>query len=983
MKKILVIVLAAVVVVGIGLTCFFVVKGQNSGACKDGHTYSAEWSGDEEYHWHAATCEHTNEVKDKAKHSFGEIVTDRAATPAEKGLGHKTCPVCDRTIYNIEIDYNDVAYDPDADVTLLFDVRGGKKIQPVTVKAGTIINLNAYTVTGTGGAGIDFVGWTIGGQKVESFVIKADTVVHAAYSCDDDYFGHQTVQFGRYPQTVETDADVIAALEKMDISDKNANGYYEYNGNEYAKEICSFDTNKLSFERGKAYYFKVEPISWVYKNGRYTTLRVIDFVDDYGLIEYLNGDFYNSLTDAEKALIADTKVNKVNETTYKFYLWNVEQYANSHADESDRKQSLTDYALLRDTTETYKDDRFTTKIWLTDTVGENAYLYDFSTASGSLKWEHNAAYSGNCGLMPCFNFDFKGIEKQTSDKAIRVTFDTNGGNEMPSVALIAGEKYLIAAENVPVKEGFDFVGWSTVKDGDNTRDVYDKTEYFESDKNVTLYARWEEQAAKSYSITYELNGGAFSASDKVKNQYSSDDVVTFVKPEKKSTISYNYTFDGWYLEADFKTKVSSTDGLNGDITVYAKWLEQGIYFTINYDTNGGTMTTPATVKVLCAEGKMDLPVPEKDGYVFIGWKTTWQNDLITSLDTNRTGSVSLTAWYTPSHDIVWDLKGGTLANQSELPAAIYSDCPTIDFTKFVPEKQGYKFLYWDLSWKSGKFGTSDNPTLSFKNGSNLPSSSGSVTITAVFAEVYSLTVNAMGGNFDGKSEIVVEFNKVKGTLSFKNPVKDGVNLIGWSTNPDCSSEATYSNTYGTQKYFTIDGDSTTFEQSTMFGYNSDLVMVQQIEKIYAIWDKVKISFVPGIDGVTKDDVYVDYNTYVDFTSADYLLDNTDEKKFDAWYYDEDFSVKCGSSARFTADCAVYARWNGKLKITLVYENGDISEQYIFEGETIASLKYDTGENEYVKNVYLDAEHTQKLTYSQLKSYIPKADITLYVVKGKL
>ena len=36
-----------------------------------GHTYSAEWSFDQTYHWHASTCEHNNLVNDKAEHSYG------------------------------------------------------------------------------------------------------------------------------------------------------------------------------------------------------------------------------------------------------------------------------------------------------------------------------------------------------------------------------------------------------------------------------------------------------------------------------------------------------------------------------------------------------------------------------------------------------------------------------------------------------------------------------------------------------------------------------------------------------------------------------------------------------------------------------------------------------------------------------------------------------------------------------------------------
>ena len=38
------------------------------------HTFSKQWSNDETYHWHAATCEHTGEVRDKAEHTFANGV---------------------------------------------------------------------------------------------------------------------------------------------------------------------------------------------------------------------------------------------------------------------------------------------------------------------------------------------------------------------------------------------------------------------------------------------------------------------------------------------------------------------------------------------------------------------------------------------------------------------------------------------------------------------------------------------------------------------------------------------------------------------------------------------------------------------------------------------------------------------------------------------------------------------------------------------
>ena len=58
------------------------------------HTYSDTWSFDSTYHWHAATCEHTSELKDKEEHVFSDWVIDVEATEQEKGLKHKECVYC-------------------------------------------------------------------------------------------------------------------------------------------------------------------------------------------------------------------------------------------------------------------------------------------------------------------------------------------------------------------------------------------------------------------------------------------------------------------------------------------------------------------------------------------------------------------------------------------------------------------------------------------------------------------------------------------------------------------------------------------------------------------------------------------------------------------------------------------------------------------------------------------------------------------------
>jgi len=61
------------------------------------HTFSSEWSSDDTYHWHSATCSHTDEVSDKAEHAFDNGVITKDATESETGIKKYTCSICGKT----------------------------------------------------------------------------------------------------------------------------------------------------------------------------------------------------------------------------------------------------------------------------------------------------------------------------------------------------------------------------------------------------------------------------------------------------------------------------------------------------------------------------------------------------------------------------------------------------------------------------------------------------------------------------------------------------------------------------------------------------------------------------------------------------------------------------------------------------------------------------------------------------------------------
>ena len=57
------------------------------------HTCEKEWSFDDTYHYHKASCEHKSEVKDKAEHT-GEWTIFVEATKTEEGKRKRECSVC-------------------------------------------------------------------------------------------------------------------------------------------------------------------------------------------------------------------------------------------------------------------------------------------------------------------------------------------------------------------------------------------------------------------------------------------------------------------------------------------------------------------------------------------------------------------------------------------------------------------------------------------------------------------------------------------------------------------------------------------------------------------------------------------------------------------------------------------------------------------------------------------------------------------------
>lgn len=92
MKKTFAVLLSLVMCLGLFAGC-----GGGGDGGSHTHTYATTWSSDETNHWHAATCEHTDEVSDLAAHTFGDWTVVTEQTCVQDGVQERACTVCGYT----------------------------------------------------------------------------------------------------------------------------------------------------------------------------------------------------------------------------------------------------------------------------------------------------------------------------------------------------------------------------------------------------------------------------------------------------------------------------------------------------------------------------------------------------------------------------------------------------------------------------------------------------------------------------------------------------------------------------------------------------------------------------------------------------------------------------------------------------------------------------------------------------------------------
>ena len=273
-------------------------------------------------------------------------------------------------------------------------------------------------------------------------------------------------------------------------------------------------------------------------------------------------------------------------------------------------------------------------ITLTATPNANYRFKEWQVISGGVTLTEDSF------TMPAADVEIKAVFESTG--TYTVTFDANGHGTAPAAQSVESGN-AVAEPAAPTAEGWTFGGWYTEAACTN---AFDFTMPITA--NITLYAKWTEESVTppvptTYTVTFDANGhGTAPAAQSVENG------KTATKPT--DPMETGWTFGGWYTEAACTNAFDFATAITGNITLYAKWTEEGTtptptYYTVTFDANGHG-TAPAAQSVEDGKTATKPADPTASGWTFGGWYTeaacTNQFDFATPI----TGNITLFAKWT-------------------------------------------------------------------------------------------------------------------------------------------------------------------------------------------------------------------------------------------------------------------------------------------------------------------------------------------------
>ena len=849
---------------------------------KHEHTYTSQWSVDDDYHWHSDTCDHDTK-SDKALHSFGSWEVIKNATVSESGLKIKVCTVCNYSeeeeiakvipsIYEIKYNLGGGTFLTSVDTTYTYGT--GIDCLPTEkdlTREGYIFagwkdskNNTVTNISSTVEGNVELVAqWTLI-EYTATFMADGEIVGTSKFTIEDfkinnvpaipEKVGYAS-EWENYA-LVADDISVNAVYNKISytITYSNTKGVVQSNKTSYTIEDETFALSNLDKD---GYIFdgwyddneKVESITKGSYGDRTLTAKwtPIEYTATFKADGEIIGTVEFTVEDSHLGNVPAVP-EKVGYTS----AWEMYQIGTSDITIN------AVYALV-----TYKatfkvEDRAlrTVPFTVQDVQINNVPTIPEKTGYTS-EWEEYTLIAKdiviNAVYVPItYAIQYLNIKEVENSNVNEFNIETE----------------TFALYDLPNTNGYCFVGWYN---GINHVIKIDKGTV----GNIVLTAKWE---LENYSINYYLNNGINN--DKNPNSYSIEsDTIQLLSPNKKG-----YNFIGWFtdsecLEQNYITEICI--GSYGNLNLYAKWSP--IVYTIVFNKNSDVAINSMNPQKVIYDTTTNLTenLFLNPGYTFVGWTENADGTgkkyddaaVISNLSAEHDFEIDLFAqWKIIVYSIVYVFNGGSGENPST-----YTVETNIVLSN--PVKNGYDFLGW-----TGSNGETPEIVVEIEKGCT------------------------------GNLSFVANWDLCTYDISYE--LSGGINAI---KNPDCYTIIDTIELHAAKKeYYTFDGWFTdsdfTNEITSLYGLYGDLTLYAKF---------IPYSYVATFDAGDGELVYrvnlfywenSEDNTTLEFKNGEvfnpYFLVSPDRTDyiFYAWYYDSDLTMLVDDDISVYSHLNLYAKW---------------------------------------------------------------------------
>lgn len=199
-----------------------------------------------------------------------------------------------------------------------------------------------------------------------------------------------------------------------------------------------------------------------------------------------------------------------------------------------------------------------------------------------------------------------------------------------------------------------------------------------------------------YNVMFNSNGGSIVSNQTIESGKNAEKPLN---PTKESTGSIIYIFDNWYSDNLLTTVFDFSTPVTKDMTLYAKWIEKVITYTVTFNSNGGDIIQEQIIEKGNTVTEPTHPSKKStstEQYTFLGWYSDEALTSIFDFSDEINSDITLYAKWSVSiitYSVVFNSNGGTEIESQTITSGSYAKIPGKPI-RYATLTSAYKFAGW-------------------------------------------------------------------------------------------------------------------------------------------------------------------------------------------------------------------------------------------------------------------------------------------------